>query len=75
MIYVTKDKQFIEDGDVYVKDLYFPNVGTFIRLNTNLSKNNLKTLRRLAKGLNIYRYSVLSKNALINEIIKYITFL
>jgi hypothetical protein len=75
MLYVTKDKQFVEDGNIYVKDLYFPDVGTFIRLNTDLAKNDIRTLRKLAKGLKIHRYSVFNKKLLIHEINNNIVFL
>jgi len=71
---VPKNKQFSEDGEIYVKDLYFPDVGTFIRLNTNLAKNTLRTLRKLAKGLKIHNYSLYNKGPLLTELHKHITF-
>lgn len=71
---IPKSKQFIEDGEIYVKDLYFPGVGTFIRLNINLTKNTLRTLRKLAKGLKIHNYSLYNKGSLLTELNKHITF-
>ena len=61
MIFVPKSKQFEYDGETYAKDLYFPKVGTFIKLNTVLAK-------KLAKGFDVPRYSMLKKGQLIDEI-------
>ena len=68
MIFVPKSKQFEYDGETYAKDLYFPKVGTFIKLNTVLAKNTVVTLKKLAKGLEVPRYSMLRKGELIGEI-------
>lgn len=75
MIQVPKSNQFMDNGETYIRDLYFPNVGTFIRLNRDLTKNNIKTLRKLAKGLGIPRFSSFNKSDLILEIQNRIDFL
>ena len=74
MLDIPTSMIFYEDGEQYVKNLYFPAVGTFIRLNTNLAKNNVRTLTKLAKGLGISRYTYLRKSQLIEEIHKHIQF-
>ena len=74
MLHIPTSMIFYEDGEKYVQNLYFPAVGTFIRLNTILAKNNMQTLTRLAKGLGISRYRDLRKSQLIEEIYKHIQF-
>jgi len=74
MMDIPKSMIFYEDGEQYVKNLHFSEVGTFIRLNTNLAKNNMRTLMKLAKGLGISRYTYLRKSQLIDEIYKHIQF-
>lgn len=75
MLYVTQDNQFRYRNVTYAKDLYFPNVGTFIWLNTNLAKNNLRLLKQLAKALQVPRFSTYTKAALLTELNKHIQFM
>jgi hypothetical protein len=75
MLYITQDDQIRIGNVTYAKDLYFPNVGTFIWLNTNLAQNNLRTLKGLAKGLGVPRFSTFAKAALLAELKKYIQFM
>jgi hypothetical protein len=65
MITVPKTNQFEEDGQTYATDLYLPKVGTFIRLNTKLENNTVKTLKKLAKGLDIIGFSTMKKQDLV----------
>jgi hypothetical protein len=68
--YIPKSNIYQYEGDTFVKDLYFLGVATFLRINLDMSKNNMKILRKLAKAIKLPRYSLLLKRDLARQLQK-----